>query len=323
MESIIEVKNLTKDYGNLIAVDNISFSINKGEIFGFLGPNAAGKTTTINILTGMAKITSGKIFYKDNDITNKIKKIQKYIGVVPDESNLYEELTGYENLCFCASLYGIFRSKREKKARELLEVFQLSEASHRRFRTYSKGMKRKLTIAASIVHEPEILFLDEPTTGIDVASSRQIRNLIKKLNSNGTTIFLTTHYIEEAERLCSRIAFIKNGRIIKIGTAGNFIEDIKESNVIEVLFDSVSVDKNILLKKLNQNFPDVECIFKNENTIKIISPGKIDISPIVSFLSSNNIYILEAKLIKPTLEDAFVKMTGIEIDIMKKEKEKK
>jgi ABC-2 type transport system ATP-binding protein len=323
MESVIEVKNLTKNYGNLTAVNNISFSVYKGEIFGFLGPNAAGKTTTINILIGMAKITNGKIFYKDNDMTNKIKKFQRYIGVVPDESNLYEELTGYENLCFCASLYGIFRSKREKKARELLEVFQLSEASHRRFKTYSKGMKRKLTLAASLVHEPEILFLDEPTTGIDVVSSRQIRNLIKKLNGNGTTIFLTTHYIEEAERLCSRIAFIKNGRIIKIGTVDKFIEDIKESNVIEVLFDSISVDKNILIKKLNQNFPDVECTFKNENTIKVMSPDKIDVSPIVSFLSANNIYILEARLIKPTLEDAFVKMTGIEIDIMKKEKEKK
>ncbi|MBC8390395.1 MAG: ATP-binding cassette domain-containing protein [Actinobacteria bacterium] len=323
MESIIEVKNLTKNYGNLTAVDNVSFSINKGEIFGFLGPNAAGKTTTINMLTGMAKITAGKIFYKDSDITNKIKKFQRYIGVVPDESNLYEELTGYENLCFCASLYGIFRSKREVRAKQLLEVFQLSDASNRRFKTYSKGMKRKLIIAASLVHEPEILFLDEPTTGIDVASSRQIRNLIKKLNSSGTTIFLTTHYIEEAERLCSRIAFINKGKIIKIDTVDKFIEDIKESNVVEVLFESATVDKNILLEKLNQNFPDLECSFKNENTIKVISQAKIDISPIVSFLSGNNIYILEAKLIRPTLEDAFVKMTGIEIDLMKKEKEKK
>jgi len=168
MKSIIEIKNLTKIYANLTAVDNISFSINKGEIFGFLGPNAAGKTTTINMLTGMARITDGKIFYKNNDITNKIKKFQAFIGVVPDESNLYEELTGFENLCFCASLYGITQSQREKKARQLLDVFQLSDAANRRFNTYSKGMKRKLTIAASLIHEPEILFLDEPTTGIEI-----------------------------------------------------------------------------------------------------------------------------------------------------------
>ena len=323
MESIIKVANLTKNYGSLTAVDNITFSINKGELFGFLGPNAAGKTTTINMLIGMAKVTSGRIFYKDNDITDKIKKFQGYIGVVPDESNLYEELTGFENLCFCASLYGINRLKRDAKAKQLLEIFQLKDAADRRFKAYSKGMKRKLTIAASLVHAPEILFLDEPTTGIDVASSRQIRSLIKKLNSDGMTVFLTTHYIEEAERLCDRIAFINKGKLIKMDTVEKFIEDINQSNVIEVLFESSPIDKDVLLEKINRNFPELECSFKNENTIKVISQAKIDVSPIVSFLSSNGIYILEAKLIKPTLEDAFVKLTGIEIDFLKKEKEKK
>jgi len=323
MESIIEVTNLTKNYGSLIAVDNISFSINKGEIFGFLGPNAAGKTTTINMLIGMAKVTSGRIFYKDSDITDKIKKFQAFIGVVPDESNLYEELTGFENLCFCASLYGINRLKREEKARQLLEIFKLSDAADKRFKAYSKGMKRKLTIAASLVHGPELLFLDEPTTGIDVASSRQIRSLIKKLNEDGMTVFLTTHYIEEAERLCDRIAFINKGKIIKMDTVEKFIEDINQSNVIEVLFESAPIDKDVLLKKINRNFPELECSFKDENTIKVISQDKIDVSPVVSFLSSNGIYILEAKLIRPTLEDAFVKLTGIEIESMKKEKEKK
>ncbi len=323
METIVTVKNLTKKYGSLTAVDNITFSINKGEIFGFLGPNAAGKTTTINMLIGMAKVTDGRIFYKDNDLTDKIKKLQGYIGVVPDESNLYDELTGFENLCFCASLYGISRPKREKKATRLLEIFTLSDAANRRFKSYSKGMKRKLIIAASLVHEPEILFLDEPTTGIDVASSRQIRDLIKKLNDDRMTVFLTTHYIEEAERLCDRIAFINKGQIIKMDTVDKFIEDISQSNVIEVLFESNFIDKNVLLNKLNHTFPKLECSFKNENTIKVISQDKIDVSPIVSFLSKSGFYILEAKIIRPTLEDAFVKLTGIEIDIMKKEKEKK
>ena len=323
MESIVKVTNLTKKYGSLTAVDNIEFSINRGEIFGFLGPNAAGKTTTINMIIGMAKITSGRIFYSDNDITDKIKKFQGYIGIVSDESNLYEELTGFENLCFCASLYGINRSKRETKARQLLEIFQLSDAADKRFKAYSKGMKRKLTIAASLVHEPEILFLDEPTTGIDVASSRQIRSLIKKLNEDGMTVFLTTHYIEEAERLCDRIAFINKGKIVKIDTVKKLIDDMSHSNVIEVLFEYAAIDRIVLLEKLKHAFPELECSFKNENTIKVISLKKIDVSPIVSFLSSNGIYILEAKLIRPTLEDAFVKLTGIEIDILKKEKEKK
>ena len=323
MESIVKVTNLTKKYGSLTAVDNIEFSINRSEIFGFLGPNAAGKTTTINMIIGMAKITSGRIFYRNNDVTDKIKKFQGYIGVVPDESNLYEELTGFENLCFCASLYGINRSKREAKARQLLEIFQLSDAADKRFKAYSKGMKRKLTIAASLVHEPEILFLDEPTTGIDVSSSRQIRSLIRKLNEDGMTVFLTTHYIEEAERLCDRIAFINKGRIVKIDTVKKFIDDMSHSNVIEVLFEYAAIDRIVLLEKLKHAFPELECSFKNENTIKVISLKKIDVSPIVSFLSSNGFYILEAKLIRPTLEDAFVKLTGIEIDILKKEKEKK
>ena len=137
------------------------------------------------------------------------------------------------------------------------------------------------------------------------------------------TVFLTTHYIEEAERLCDRIAFINKGKIIKMDTVKKFIDDISQSNIIEVLFEPNPIDKNVLLEKINLNFPELECSFKDENTIKIISQIKINVSSIVSFLSSNGIYILEAKLLRPTLEDAFVKLTGIEIDTMKKEKEKK
>ncbi|MBN2402147.1 MAG: AAA family ATPase, partial [Spirochaetes bacterium] len=230
---------------------------------------------------------------------------------------------GYDNLCFCGSLYGLSKKEREKKADELLEIFQLSDVRNKRFRAYSKGMKRKLTIAAALIHDPEILFLDEPTAGIDVASVRQIRNLIKRLNKKGTTIFLTTHYIDEAERLCNRVAFINKGNIIKINTVEELVNDAQDSNIIEVAFESIPYEKNVLLTKLNHEFSHIECVFKNENTIKITTPQKIDISPIVNYLSSENILIYEAKLIRPSLEDAFVKMTGIEIDLMKKEKEKK
>jgi len=324
MEKIIEVLNLTKRYGDFTAVNNISFYVNKGEIFGLLGPNGAGKTTSINMLVGLAKITDGKIFYKGEDLTKNIKKAQKFIGVVPDESNLYEEMNGYENLCFCGSLYGLPKKLREKRALELLEIFGLSEAANKKFKAYSKGMKRKLTIAAALIHEPEILFMDEPTTGIDVASARQIRNLIKELHRKGTTIFLTTHYIEEAERLCDRVAFINKGKIIKIDTVPNLIEQTRESNIIEVSFEETPLEKTSdLLNKLNQQFNDIECFIKNHTTIKIISNIKINISPIINFISNEGFFILEAKLIKPTLEDAFVKITGIEIDMMKKEREKK
>ncbi len=323
MKKIIEAVNLTKKYGDFIAVDNISFYVNKGEFFGFLGPNGAGKTTTINMLVGMANITAGKIFYNGEDLTNNIKKAQGFIGVVADESNLYDEMSGFDNLCFCGALYGLSKKDREQKAAELLEMFGLSQDAKKKFKAYSKGMKRKLTIAAALIHEPEILFMDEPTTGIDVASVRQIRNMIKELHKKGTTIFLTTHYIEEAERLCERVAFINKGKIIKTDTVANLIEETSESNVIEISFEENSLNKENVLKKISKKFNDIECILKSEKTIKIISNNKIDITPIVNSISNEGFFITEAKLIKPTLEDAFVKITGVEIDMMKKEKEKK
>jgi len=214
MDNALEVKGLTKKYGEFTAVKGIDFSVLRGEIFGFLGPNGAGKTTTINMLTGLARVSAGT-FNLVGYGPRQIKKAQQFIGIVPDESNLYEEMDGFDNLCFCAALYGLPKVLRAEKAKRLLKQFGLEEAGNRPFKANSKGMKRKLTIAAGIIHDPKILFLDEPTTGIDVASARQIRKLILELNKSGTTIFLTTHYIEEAERLCHRIAFIVDGNFIR------------------------------------------------------------------------------------------------------------
>jgi ABC-2 type transport system ATP-binding protein len=195
-DSLIEVVKLTKRFDDITAVSEISFFLKRGEVFGFLGPNGAGKTTTINTLTGLSRPDSGTIQVAGLDCTKNPKAAQHLIGIVPDESNLYPELSGFDNLCFRASLYGIRKGERQERARELLETFGLKDAANRKFGGYSKGMKRKLTIAAGIIHDPRILFLDEPTTGIDVASARQIRQLISDLNAAGTTIFLTTHYIE-------------------------------------------------------------------------------------------------------------------------------
>src|SRR4030042_2661736 len=162
---IIEVDRLTKKYGDLAAVDQISFSVHEGEIFGFLGPNGAGKTTTINVLTGLARATSGSAKISGFDCAGEIKKAQEIMGIVPDESNLYEEFDGFENLCFCGAFYGMQKEEREQRAKELLQQFGLAEAGKKPFQAYSKGMKRKLTIAAGIIHDPRVLFLDEPTTG--------------------------------------------------------------------------------------------------------------------------------------------------------------
>ncbi|MDD3050791.1 MAG: ATP-binding cassette domain-containing protein [Candidatus Cloacimonetes bacterium] len=323
MEDIIRVENLQKKFLDFTAVRDLNFPIHRGEIFGFLGPNGAGKTTTINMLTGMAKVTSGKIFYKNEDVTHKMKKAQKLIGIVPDESNLYPEMSAFDNLCFCGSLYGLTKKIREQRAKELLKTFQLWDVANKKFHAYSKGMKRKLTIAAALIHQPEVLFLDEPTTGIDVGSMRQIRSLIKDLNQQGVTIFLTTHYIEEAERLCDRIAFINRGNIVNIDTMNGLLENTKNFSTIEIKFFTSDFDRKSLLKKFRQSFSELQCTFEDLQTLRIISINSIDIAPVVCYLSNEKMLIAEAKLIKPSLEDVFVKMTGIEIDLMKKEKEKK
>jgi ABC-2 type transport system ATP-binding protein len=235
----IVVSGLTKEFDDVQAVAQVNFNVDSGELFGFLGPNGAGKTTTINMLTGLARPDTGTIRIGGIDCTADPRAAQHLVGVVPDESNLYPELTGFDNLCFCAALYGMAKAERQSRARELLDAFGLTPAADRRFAGYSKGMKRKLTIAAGIIHRPSILFLDEPTTGIDVASARQLRQLIADLHREGTTIFLTTHYIEEAERVCDRIAFIVSGRIVRTDTVENLVQPVKKKHVVRIACETL------------------------------------------------------------------------------------
>jgi ABC-2 type transport system ATP-binding protein len=316
---LIEVRQLTKRFVNVTAVDNISFDVLQGELFGFLGPNGAGKTTTISILTGLARPDSGAIRISGLECTKSPKVAQHLIGVVPDESNLYPELSGFDNLCFCASLYGMPKRERQTRAHELLEIFGLTEAAKRKFAGYSKGMKRKLTIAAGIIHQPPILFLDEPTTGIDVSSARQIRQLIAELHRAGTTIFLTTHHIEEAGRLCERIAFIVQGRIVKIDTVANLLQPVQERKVMLI---SLSNSSNDLCGKLSTNFPRFEFQAVSAEQIRVESVETISIGPLVRFVEEQGAEVTEARRVRPSLEEVFVRVTGIELNQMRKEKEK-
>ena len=315
----IAVKGLAKRFGEVQAVVDVSFEVRQGELFGFLGPNGAGKTTTINILTGLARPDSGVIRIAGIDCTGHPKAAQHLLGIVPDESNLYPELTGFENLGFCAALYGMEKKEREARARELLETFGLAKAADRRFAGYSKGMKRKLTIAAGIIHNPPLLFLDEPTTGIDVASARQIRQLIAEFNRSGTTIFLTTHYIEEAERLCGRIAFIVDGRIVRSDTVANLIQQVKEKHVVQI---AASKSESALNDKLAAVFPHLGFQVLSDGLIRVESTAPIHVGPLVRFLEDQGAEVMEARRMRPSLEEVFVRVTGIEVDAMKKEKEK-
>ncbi len=296
----IEARGLTKRFDDVLAVDAIDFDVRDGEVFGFLGPNGAGKTTTINMLTGLARPTAGTIRYFGRDVTQDVKRAQHLMGVVPDESNLYPEFSGSENLCFCASLYGMRRREREDRARELLAQFGLAEAARRKFATYSKGMKRKLAIAAGIIHQPPILFLDEPTTGIDVPSARQIRQMLADLKSSGTTIFLTTHYIEEAERLCDRLAFIVDGRLVRVDTLANLIRGIQDQHVVHLALAGGAGD---LCRPLHDAFPEGQFKRMSDSVLRMQTAHPVQLAPLIRFLEERGVGVTEARVLRPSLEE--------------------
>ena len=210
----IGVQDLTRDYSDLRAVDSISFTVETGEIFGFLGPNGAGKTTTIKMLTGQQRPTSGRAWVMGCDVVTQRQQLKPHIGVVFEYHNVYERLTGRENLQFAARLYGVSKSRVD----QVLELVGLTDRSKERVRNYSNGMKQRLLVARALLHQPEVLFLDEPTRGLDPGVARGIRDFVADLAKQGVTVFLTTHYMEEADRLSDRVAIINEGRIAAAGT---------------------------------------------------------------------------------------------------------
>ena len=316
---IVSVTNLKKTYGDFTAVDGISFEINEGEIFGLLGPNGAGKTSTINMIIGLSRPAAGEILVDGIDVRTQLKKAQAIMGIVPDESNLYNEMDGFENLCFCASLYGMRKEEREAKAVRLLEQFRLKEAGKRPFKAYSKGMRRKLTIAAALIHSPRILFLDEPTTGIDVESARQIREMIAGLKKQGTTVLLTTHYIEEAERLCDSIAFIVKGKIVASGSVPELMQSVSHGHAIQLV-----TDKNVesLAAELQGRFEGSRVEIRPDRSLVLVSERRIPLLPVMEFFDKKGIAVYEARELRPSLEDVSIRLTGIESAVLKKEKEK-
>lgn len=304
---MLVVKNLVKKYGDFVAVDGISFEIEKGEIFGFLGPNGAGKTSTINTIIGLARPTSGLISVAGLDVAKDTKKAQALMGIVADESNLYKELDGFDNLCFCAALYGMSKKEREPQARALLKQFGLDQVGKRPFKAYSKGMKRKLTIAAALIHSPQILFLDEPTTGIDVESSRQIRKMVLELKEQGTTVLLTTHDIDEAERICDRLAFIAEGKIVASGRVSEVMDLISPGHSLRLITDKGG-EKD--LEAFRASFKDYRIEGQADHAFILTSGEPISLYPLMNFLNERGIEVYEAQVLRPSLEDAFVELTG-------------
>ena len=305
MNEVIQVEKLTKIYPAdkgrppLCAVDGIDFSVGEGEVFGFLGPNGAGKTTTIRMLTGLARPTSGKAHLLSLDLDHDISRIKKQIGVVPEASNLYDELTAFDNLVFAMQLYGVPRQERKSRAEALLDRFRLNEKRDAPFAKLSRGMKRALTIAAALAHRPPLIFLDEPTTGLDVMSARSLRQMISGLRNEGVTVFLTTHYLEEAERLCDRIAILVKGRI-------------------------VALDRVAQLKALAQEAPVVEVSLRDASgqvqVRRVETPNGVDGAVRQALKQAEGYEILKIDTLQPSLEDVFIKLTGLSAEAMLAEK---
>jgi len=232
---MIKTINLTKRYDALVAVDHLNLHVKAGEIYGFLGPNGAGKTTTIKILTGLLQPTSGKVFIDGIDIIEEPIKAKAHIGLIPDTPSVYPKLTGNEFLDFIAAIYEIPPKESKRKIKEILEMLELSHKADELIETYSHGMKQKIVIAAALLHDPSILILDEPTVGLDPKSAKLIKDLLKVFASRGKTVFMSTHILEIAERMCDRVGIIDAGKLIAEGTIEELRKKVGEGS-LEDLF---------------------------------------------------------------------------------------
>ena len=302
----IEVKNLTRQFGNLTAVDDISFAVRKGEVFGLLGPNGAGKTTTIKMLTTMLKPTSGEAEVSGHSATTSPELVRRSFGIVFQDPSLDTQLTGYENLDFHARLYGMSRERRMLRIREVLELVGMEDRKSSLVKEYSSGMCRRLEIARGLMHCPEVLFLDEPTLGLDAQTRHIIWDYIQKLSEKEeVTVFLTTHYMEEADFLCHRVAIMDNGKILRLDSPQNLKNAIRQDVVsLEIsdgqkALDAVKQFDWIKGAKLHNGFLDLR-----------VENGEKKIPVLLSKMQEENIPVASVNLRKPTLEDVFLFFTG-------------
>ncbi|MEA3375693.1 MAG: ATP-binding cassette domain-containing protein [Chloroflexota bacterium] len=316
MNNAVEVENLTKYYGDLLAVDHVDFAVKEGEVFGFLGPNGAGKTTTQRMLTTLLEPTEGRIVIDGHDLAHDPVPIKRRMGLVPEESNVYTELTAWENLMFTARLYLVEPSERAQRARELLETFGLWEKRNVKVENFSKGMRRRLSIAMAIIHRPTLLFLDEPTPGLDAQSTHAIRDLIRDLNAEGTTIFLTTHQIEEANQLCDRVAIINHGQIAAIDTPERLKAAFRRVQSVEVALEPDGQAHGESLGTL----PGVTQSVKMGDKWRLYTERPSALLPqVVDYARRHDLEVVSLCTLGPSLEDVFLEITGQEIGAVRHE----
>ena len=301
---MIKAQRLGKDYGKLTAVSDLSLEISKGETLGLLGPNGAGKSTTINMLVGLLQPDRGEICIGDEDTGHAgdptTASIRRRIGIAPQSLSLYEELTAGENLDFFGSIYGLGGSRLKERTRWCLDFAGLNDRSSERVQTFSGGMKRRLNIAAALMHEPNILMLDEPTVGVDPQSRNHIFDSIESLQSAGLTLIYTTHYMEEAQRLCDRVAIVDHGKLLALDTVDNLINEHGGHSVVTAeLIDAFRPDDfaHELITGLQQN----------ENTVRFVSARPFDA---LAHLAKSNIQFSSMNMSRPDLESVFLALTG-------------
>jgi ABC-2 type transport system ATP-binding protein len=302
-ENAVEVTNLAKRFNGLVAVNNISFEVKAGELFGFLGPNGAGKTTTIRMLTGVIKPDKGTASIFGFDILKQGLKTRQLMGIVPEMANAYVDLSAWNNLMLIGALYGVSKKQRTERADALLKKFELYERRNHIVKGFSTGMKQKLLLCMALISEPQILFLDEPTSGLDVESQRLIKDTIKEYNADGTTVFLTTHNMEEANRLCDRIAIINHGKIAAIDNPERLKLRSSGLQSIEISFDKTVNTEDLL------SINGVEKAAKMGDKLKLyVEETSPVIDALVDYARSKELNIVTINTLAPSMEDVFLKL---------------
>jgi len=299
----INAENLQKKFGKTVAVDNVSFKVEEREIFGFLGPNGAGKTTTIRLLTGILTPDLGEVKIKNINMKKNPIDAKMMMGVIPEMGNVYVDLTAKQNLILAGKYYGFSKNVLEDKADELLSTLELYDRRNDSVRTFSKGMKQRISIGCAIIHDPKILFLDEPTEGLDVQSRRLIIRIIHDMNKKGCTIFLTTHNIEEANKLCERVCIIHEGRIVAIDRPEKLKNTFDKTQSISVSFDQ-KVKKDLFKSVciLKTDFSGDKWVFYTKDPDRLVKY-------IVSLAEKKDLKIVSLTTSGPSLEEAFVRLT--------------
>lgn len=306
---MLKTINLTKSYGSLLAVDRISIDVREGEIFGLLGPNGAGKTTTINMICALVKPDSGAIELDGQDMNRTGEGIRRHLGVVPQEVALYEDLNAVENLTFWGTLYGMKKKHVRKRIEELLEITGLTDRARERVRTYSGGMKRRLNMAVGMIHRPKLLLLDEPTVGIDPQARHNMLDTVKTVAQEGATILYTTHYMDEAEMLCDRLAIMDHGRILAMGTQNEIKQIVGENRLLRVVgrFDKITAET------LPEKLKNLSLISISQDEAVYSLPLKQGTGEFLETLIKSGFEIDNLSINEPSLDSVFIKLTGREL----------